>query len=479
MAFKMNDRNQQTFLPTVIDNYVGSQDPVRVYDAFVNALDFHKLGICMTPNAGAERYEPKQMVKLIIYGYSYGIRSSRQLERACYHNLSFIWLMADLKPDYRTIARFRSDHKDALKKVFKQCVRMCVDMDLVDGNTLFFDGSKFRANASSKNTLSRTHLEKELKQVEDHIDNLIDESERIDQSENGQSSLVEAKKDLKDKERLASQIKQCLSKINETECPSANITDPDSTNAKTRQGAHAVHNVQFSIEQKHGLIVQADSVSDPNDNNQLPRQLEQAMDNIGYKPQNVCSDAGYFSPEAVQKIDKDITVIMPSPQQAHEDKTKQKIPRGPFDKTHFTYDKEHDEFICHNGKSLIHEGVDTNRPHRHIYRAKGTDCRACSYWETCTTSKNGRRVTRSEYEDIIKRQEEIYKSEHGQTIYRFRKQKAEHPFGHIKRNLNAGQFLLRGREKVNAEVNILATCFNITRMITIVGITQLIANFRG
>lgn len=95
----------------------------------------------------------------------------------------------------------------------------------------------------------------------------------------------------------------------------------------------------------------------------------------------------------------------------------------------------------------------------------------------CTKASKGRRVIRSEYEEIIKRQEEIYKSEEGQRIYRLRKQKAELPFGHIKRNLQAGQFLLRGRAKVNAEVSLLATCFNIARMITIVGLTGLIAKF--
>ena len=120
MAYKIGNKMQQTFLPNIIDDYVDPQDPVRVYDAFVDALDFHSLGIPIEPQPGADEYYPKQMLKLIIYGYSYGIRSSRKLERACYHNLSFKWLMNNLKPDYRTIARFRSDHKEAIKKVLKR-----------------------------------------------------------------------------------------------------------------------------------------------------------------------------------------------------------------------------------------------------------------------------------------------------------------------------------------------------------------------
>ena len=476
MAFKIGNREQQTFFPPVIDDYVSSQDPVRVYNAFVDALDFQQLGISLIPKAGAERYEPVRMLKLIIYSYSYGLRSARLIERACYHNLSYIWLMGELKPDYRTIARFRSEHKGVIKKVLKQCVRMCVNMGLVDGNTLFIDGSKFRADASIENTLSREQVEKELKKAEDSIEQLLNECERKDQEEDGRPSLVETQEKITGQERLAERMKQCLAKINSEKLSSINTVDPDCVIAKSRQGTHAVHNVQCVTDRKHGLIVQADTVGEPNDNNQLLPQTKQAEENIGCPPKIVCTDAGFFNPRETEKIDPAITVIMPSPRQAHEDKTAVKTVPGLFDKVNFQYDKEHDEYTCPDGKRLTHKGVDSERPHRNIYQAKSSDCLKCPYWGACTTAKHGRKVIRSEYEDIIKKQETIYKSEYGQEIYKLRKQRAEHPFGHIKRNLHAGQFLLRGREKVNAEISVLATCFNITRMITIIGVTTLIAN---
>ena len=478
MAFKFGNREQQTFFPPAIEDYVSSQDPVRVYDAFVDALDFHQLGISLIPKAGAEAYYPVRMLKLLIYSYSYGLRSARLIERACYHNLSYIWLMGDLKPDYRTIARFRSEHKDVIKKVLKQCVRMCVNMGLVDGNTLFIDGSKFRADASLDNTLSRQQIEKELKKAEDSIEQLLNECERKDEEEAGLSSLVETQEKITSQERLAERMKQCLSKIDSEKLASINTVDPDCIIAKSRQGTHAVHNVQCVTDRKHGLIVQADTVGEPNDNNQLLPQIKQAAENIGRKPEAVCADAGFFNPKKTEKIDPAITVIMPSPQQAHQDKAVVKTVPAQFDKVNFQYDKERDEYLCPEGKRLTHKGVDSERPHRNIYQAKSSDCIKCPYWEVCTTAKHGRKVTRSEYEDIIKNQEAIYKSEYGQEIYKLRKQRAEHPFGHIKRNLRAGQFLLRGREKVNAEISVLATCFNITRMITIIGITKLIANLR-
>ena len=91
MAYKIGDRMQQTLLPNTIEDYVKQSDPVRVYDAFVDALDFRQLGIPVESyTSGADTYYPKQMVKLLVYGYSYGLRSSRKISRACTHNLSFI-----------------------------------------------------------------------------------------------------------------------------------------------------------------------------------------------------------------------------------------------------------------------------------------------------------------------------------------------------------------------------------------------------
>jgi transposase len=160
MTYKIGDRMQQTYLPPIIDDYVSQEDPVRVYDAFVETLDLAALGIpVIQGKGGADEYYPREMFKLLIYGYSYGIRSSRKLERACHHNLSFIWLMGDLKPDYRTIARFRKEHQEAIRKALKQCVRLCIELDLIAGNTLFIDGSSFRAADLDQRTLCRAPAE--------------------------------------------------------------------------------------------------------------------------------------------------------------------------------------------------------------------------------------------------------------------------------------------------------------------------------
>lgn len=149
MAYRYGNRYQMALIPRSIESYVGEEDPVRVYDAFIDVLNLDTLGIEINPKkVGNTEYGPKAMLKLLVYGYSYGWRSLRKLERAVHHNLSFIWLLGGLKPDHKTIAEFRRKNKKTLKKVLRQSVRMCIELDLIGGNVLFVDGTEIRANAS-------------------------------------------------------------------------------------------------------------------------------------------------------------------------------------------------------------------------------------------------------------------------------------------------------------------------------------------
>jgi transposase len=117
MAYLRGERQQSQLFPSSLEEYVGMSDPVRVYDAFVEQLDLKDIGIVLNDEqVGPPEFDPVAMLKLLIYGYAYGIRSSRKLERATHHNVSFMWLMGGLKPDHKTIARFRRDHREGLKQ---------------------------------------------------------------------------------------------------------------------------------------------------------------------------------------------------------------------------------------------------------------------------------------------------------------------------------------------------------------------------
>jgi transposase len=191
MPYIVGARNQNQLFPASIEEYIGPEDPVRAYDAFVEQVDFSRLGIELDEHqVGPPEFDPRAMVKLLVYGYSYGIRSSRKLERATYHNVSFIWLMGGLKPDHKTIARFRSDNAGALKNILGQCAQVSLKLGLIEGNTLFVDGTKIRANASMKHTWTADRCKKSMQEIDQRIDTILKECEIADQSEQSRTSLV-------------------------------------------------------------------------------------------------------------------------------------------------------------------------------------------------------------------------------------------------------------------------------------------------
>src|SRR5258708_7839960 len=207
MAYLRGERQQTNLFPTSLEEYVGPEDPVRVYDAFVDQLDFQELGLVLDDQQiGPPEFDPQAMLKLLVYGYAYGIRSSRKLERALYHNVSFIWLMGGLKPDHKTIARFRRDHREGLKHVLKQCVRLCLKLGLIEGNTLFVDGTKIRANAGMRESWSEERCRRVLKQTDERIESILKECERLDQSETDERSLVDLPEDLKEARALKAKV---------------------------------------------------------------------------------------------------------------------------------------------------------------------------------------------------------------------------------------------------------------------------------
>ena len=479
MAYKIGNRMQQTFLPSSIDQYVSEADPVRVYDAFVDALDFAQLGIPITPfKAGADTYYPKQMVKLIVYGYSYGLRSSRKLERACQHNLSFIWLMGGLTPTYRTIARFRDQHKAAIKKILKQSVHMCIKLELIEGNTLFIDGSVFKANASLSKTWDHDRCEKAMTKINEHIDKLVDDIQRLDREEQDQGSIAEVKEQLRNQEQRKQKVEAIVAELNQrqSECSksqtaSYNTTDPESIKIhkshKTSQG----YSVQLAVDKKHGLIVHCESTDAHTDAGQLNPQMEQAAQTLGHKPQTVCSDTGYHSLKELANVDSTVTVVVPSQKQV----LKERYGRAPqpFDKENFRYAADHDQYICPADKRLNPVGMDQDKQVK-IYRASSMDCLTCANRQDCCPSaRQGRTVKRSLHESLKERLQVIYDSHEGQEIYRLRKEKVELTFGHWKRNLGAERFLLKGKAGTNAEASLLSVVFNLTRMITLLGVPQL------
>lgn len=470
MAYREGDRYQMSLLPPIIDEYVGPNDPVRAYDAIVEAMNIQQLGLCVdSSQVGNPAYDPRAMLKLLVYGYSYGWRSSRKLERACHHNLSFIWLTGGLKPDHKTIANFRKNNREVLQKVLKQTAHLCIKLDLIEGNCLFTDSTKIRGAASICQTLTKQGCEQKLKEIDQDIERLLEECAEADKKET--ASLVEIEKELQDKQRLEGKIKGLLEQMDQENLQKINRTDTDCVNFKGRQGSHAGYSAHLTVDEKRGLIVSADVVSEATDSSQFSTQIKQAVDTLGTPCKTAVADAGYCNLEDLKEtLDKNIDVIVPTQRQALH-----KPADAPFSKDKFRYDPENNQYFCPEGKRLKYSHYSKQKDH-YFYRIESAStCPDCAHFGICTTAKRGRAVIRLKEEDLREKLEERYASEEGQAIYKKRKERVELPFGHIKRNLNGGAFLVRGLGAVKAEWALLSSCFNIARMITLTaGVSGLI-----
>ena len=468
MAYRYGNRNQINLFPESIEDYIASDDPVRAYDAFIGALDFRDLGITLDANkVGNSEYHPHAMLKLLVYGYSYGIRSSRKLERATHHNLSFIWLTSGLKPDHKTIAEFRRKNKEALANVLKQCAKICIKLNLIEGNTLFLDGTKIRANASIDKTWTKKKVKKALKHIDERIQDILTQCDTVDEAEQG--SLVTMDEELKDQKTLKAKIKGILQEIKEE--GSFNTTDPECTSIKKGKNFYAGFNFQSTVDKKKGLILSTDVVSENNDLNQFATQINKANEILGKKCETAVADCGYASTDELEKIDnQEIKVIVPSQRQVTK-----KEP-SLFAKERFIY--KDDYYICPQGHELTPYRLNRNK--NKVYRiADKKICLSCPHYGICTTSPTGRTISRLLKEKVRLKLEAQYDEPSSQEIYQLRKEKVELPFGHIKHNLKFDSFLLRGLKGVKAEASIIGTCFNLVRMITLLGVPDLVKELKA
>lgn len=482
MAYIYGQRSQHMLFPTSIDEYLPEDDPVRVYDACINEMNFAKLGIGLDPyKGGPDEYDPKTMLKIIVYGYAIGVRSSRKLELACHRDIAFVWLTGNLAPDYRTIARFRKEHSPSIRQVLREVVRLCIQWNLIEGNALFVDSTTMEANASLRKTFTPENIKNRLAKIDAHVDELLKETARLDEEQDSLGSLAKVDKELLNLETIRAGIKKVENELKEESLKELNTTDRDCVRVKSSGRCRAGYKAQSVVDGKNGLIVTTEVVASASDMHQLSRQVENASEVLGKKPQTAASDSGYASVDDVAKIPEEITVIMPSQQQVNKERTTDKETNAKnFTKDKFAYDPNSDSYTCPAGQKLSFRFRSEGQQGQKLknYRPDAGVCKACEYFRRCTNNPQGRKITRHELEHVRERMDAAYQSPSGQEIYERRKILSELPHAQIKHNLGVRRFLLRGIQGVNAEFSLLAAAHNITRMITILGAAGILAKLR-
>ena len=473
-------RNQMVF--TSLEDPISKDNPVRFIDAFVENIDLKTLGFELRTlkKEGRPSFDTKIFLKIYLYGYLNGLRSSRKLEKECLRNIELQWLLCGLLPNYHSISDFRKDNPSSLKKLFKVFVSFLKDADLIAGETIAIDGTKSRAHNSKKANFNQKKIDRHLAYIEEKTQEYLDQLAQNDASEN---SITITKIQEKIERLKTNKIKYELleTKLKESGEPQISTTDEDSR-ALLVQGVvvEVSYNIQAAVDDKHNLVVATHTIN-RNDRNALSAIAIEAKNNLEVETFTALVDKGYHNGREITNCKKaDITTIVANPEVVNSNKNGT---TQDYLVANFVYDSATDSYQCPQGETLKTTGKwhkKSGRTEQSGYQFKKyrtPACKECPVKSLCTSRSGGRELDRSEYADAVEENNQRYR-ENGQ-LYRRRQEINEHIFGTIKRQWGYNHTNLTGLEKVNGEHSLIMLVYNIKRAMNILGVADLIAKLRN
>jgi transposase len=459
------DRGQAALLPATIEDYVTADASVRVVDAFVDGLDVKGLGFgrSVPATTGRPPYDPRDLLKLYLYGYLNEVRSSRRLERECYRNVEVMWLLHRLAPDFKTIADFRRDNGAAIVGACRAFVLFCRDQGLFTARLVALDGSKFRAATSAKRVMGRREIVEKAARIDRRIAEYLadlDESDarELDEVPSATAAALAALKAQRiELDRLATQL--------EAEDRNTLVEgEPDARPMGIGRGSKPPsYNVQTAVDVDTALIIHHDVTGEPNDTRQLYSMAKATKDTLGLERLTVVADAGYSNGTAAAACEADGIIACAPTNRSVNNQGDGMM----FDRSAFVYQTDVDTYTCPAGHALTRKRV-MRRDSLILYVA--SDCMGCVLKPRCTTAER-RFITRHLHEDALERMNARFRAD--PNLIRYRRCASEHPFGTIKRMTAGGRFLTRGFKKVGAEAALSVLAYNIIRAINLVGVVTL------
>lgn len=423
-------RTQGTLFPVTLEELIAEDHICRVIDAFVSGLNMERLGFVRAEAAetGRPGYDPRDLLKLYIYGYLHQIRSSRRLEAECQRNLEVMWLLGRLVPDHKSIAEFRRLHRDAVTSTGAELIRFARSVGLVRGEWVAIDGSKFRAVSSSASVHERNALERYLERME--------EADAEEEMEIDPAAVAAALEKLKQH------------------------PEPEARFMRTPSGKVPAYNVQIAVDDQHALIVTQQVNDEASDNRSLQPMAEAAQAAVSEpgRTLHAVADAGYSNGEQAEACEARGIVPHVPANRAVNNRGDGKL----FDRTEFHYDEATDTFLCPAGQRL----------HRHqrkerciVYAGSREICGSCELKERCTVGS--RRLLKKHLHDgALERMQQRATPE----VMRLRRSIVEHPFAALKYGIfGHPRFLLRGLNGAQTETSLAVLVYNLKRLLKVVG----------
>ncbi len=503
VIFKSYHQDQLSLLPPSYDELISENHPVRIVNTIIDHLDISTLERSYK-GGGTSSYHPRMLLKVIIYAYLRNLYSSRKIEQALRENIHFMWLSGGSKPDHNTINDFRGKRlKGYLKKIFNQVVLLLVEQGAISLKDIYVDGTKIEANANRYTFVwgksIKTHkvrIQKQLKELWSYVEKVYKEEQLVPNTPDFEAidakavevtinHINEALKgkaiDKKIKQKLNYAKKhwpENLSKYEKQEAilkerNSYSKTDPDATfmrmkddhmqNGQLKPG----YNIQASTNNQY--LTNYTIGQTTADTTLLTKHLEEHIESFDQAPDTVTADAGYGSEENYTFLEDNEIEAFVKYNYFHKEQLDQKKGKiNPFAPDQLYYNPQTDTYYCPMGQAMKNIGSykrkTKNNFEQTITRYQAQNCKGCPLRSLCHKSKDNRIIERNYNLIRLKSQAKaLLTSEQGIKKRKQRCHDVEAVFGNIKQNMNFKRFLLRGIEKVNVEIGLIAMAHNLKK----------------
>lgn len=465
------------FATNVFDLLPGDHD-CFVYEEIFEQLDTSEVEKGYSVR-GQNAYHPRLIVGILIYAYSHGAFSSRQIEKKCHEDLGYMYISHRNCPNFRVLSDFRKDHPEFFKGCFKQSVLIAKEAGMASLGHVSTDGSKFKADTSKHKAMSYARLKAKEKELMEEIEALLAKAEKCDEQEDEafeDRTGYELPEELKIKEKRLAKIKaarEALEKREQEENPGKKIGDKKQISFADKEArmmgkkgdfAYA-YNGQVSVDSDHQIIVGEHLTQNANDKKELQPALTEIKEATGELPEKMSIDNGYMSGENLQCLSEtEIDVYMATGKGEKQDNEEVTESTGKIKANAFTYNVEQDVFICPADHVLALKSQHDDG--RKIYQADKNDCDRCKYRSRCCGSENGqpRTIHSDDKEPLRQAMREKMAQENAKEVYRKRKAISEPVFGQIKNSGFRG-FSMRGYEKSSGEFSLVCAVHNFKKIV--------------
>ena len=479
MRYRELQSRSQGFLFNNIEDWVSEDNPVRLIDLLIDKLyqsDPDKFSVNKSTSndaTGRKAYPPYLFAKLYLYGYLNRINSSRRLEAECSRNIEVMWLLNNERPDFKTISNYRKDNGKSIRWCSRSFKTFLRDIGYITNEKVAYDGCKIKAYTAKEGytlegvTRRMSNLEKDLETYLSLLEKTDGEEDLAEESIQRESSLMERISSLEDQLRSLEEYKRRMEAESRT---SYFPNDPEAVLLKGRYGSYPGYNLQAGMDAANHMVVSAEVTTSPNDWNELSANVESSRKETGSAPDIILADKGYANIQeikAVQSQEGVSEVIVPLQESERQKKDR-------LNHLHFTYDKDTDTVVCPKGKVMELKQsnyVNRHESHSRRYAARKVHCNDCSLKEVCNgSSKSGRNYYIS-HNSFLESYKEKSKTKEFRNQAGERKNIIEHLFGTFRMWMGKIPLLLKGRQKVQTEIDIYVTAYNLKRLLNLEPVT--------